>query len=167
MNTIIFNGTKGFSLTYAGDYNSRCECTHITCFKNDELERIGEQYGLEFHYELHFSEKEKFIRFCCHIREYHKHKNYKRKEDMRQKLAAEDKEHLIAIRRALANAFKNDFADVDCIYIAKKFNYLGLIRRNINADDYSGAIAESESFIVDTFERALKTIVSTISDNQA
>ncbi len=165
-NTINFNGTKGFYLTSAGPYQSKYENTHLTHFKNEMLELIGEQNVLELHYELHFCEKEKYIRLCCHIRKYHDHKDYDKEEDMRKQLAAEGKERVIVIRKNLADAFEREFADFDCDFIAKKFNYLGLIKRNISSTDYNDAIAESEKFIADTYDRALKTIVSVITGNK-
>ncbi len=65
-NLIKFDWNNGFSIRYASDYTTRVEDTHLTKFENDELNLLSAKTGLEFHYELHFSPKEKLVRFDCH-----------------------------------------------------------------------------------------------------
>ncbi len=136
------------------EYFTRNERGHITQFFNDELERLGEKCNLEFHYEYHHNDEGRFIRLCCHIRPYGEHKNYKSKADYTERNSAE----VVQLRHDLAVEFKHAFAN-KYHFIAVRYNYLGLIRKDIETSVDSEILQECEQFISDTLPTVLSIIV--------
>ncbi len=157
MEKLYFSGANESKINFAGDYCTKYEqCAMVQIFC-DEFEQIGKDNGMEFHYELHLCTNS-FVRLCCHIRPYGENCNFKSKQAMLQKLKG--KEHLIEKRAQLADKFKKAFADTDVEFIARRFNYLGLLKRDIAVSDFNVALAQAEQFIKYTFNTSLAIIKS-------
>lgn len=166
MNNLIFSGENDVFIKWAKIVSTPYEDskeTHLTQFSSIELEKYKE-IGLDFHYELHMSSSKPFIRFDCHIYKYSNHKNYKTEENMLESLSNENKLHIYYIRQRLKEIFKKEFYNrCSESFIADKYNYLGLIKRNINTLNYNEAIIESEKFIKDTYDKVIKLIKDVIN----
>lgn len=158
-----------FVIVWAGTYRSSRESCHMTQISCRKLEALTERSGLEFHYELHLGSKEKFIRLCCHIREYDRYKNCRTEAVLKKRLEEDGKdvERILGMREKLAEIFEKGFRKENAEFIARnrrsckyKYNYLGLIRREIGAEDYDGALEEGAAFIRDTYPKAAELIGS-------
>ena len=152
MENYTFTGKTGYFITWADKSETPIEeskLTHLTQFSSVQFEKYKE-LGLDFHYELHFSDKKKFVRLDCHVYPYKSYHGYKRKDEMKEALKKENKLHLFYLRETLKEKFAEEFARNDVEFVAKKYNYLGLIKKSVVATDYAAAIAAAEKFIADT-----------------
>lgn len=151
---IKFDWNNGFYISYANNYTTRVEDTHLTKFENDELNLLSAKTGLEFHYELHFSPKEKFVRFDCHCIPYFDYANKSKQ------FYLDNHRDLYNKRTALHKEFKKAFSASDNYYCkANRYNYLGLLYADIPNDfDYNKSIEFVEEFIKNTYETSVNII---------
>lgn len=158
---LIFNENNGnYFIKWAQMENTKYETTHMTQFSTIELEKFKSK-GLDFHYELHFSQKEQFVRFDCSCYQYADHKNVSKDEFLMQ-LSLDGHENLLQTRTKLKNEFKKEFSSSQYKLSRDKYNYACLLKYIFIAHDYNGAIKESEKFIKDTYEKIMEIIKSVV-----
>lgn len=153
MEKLVFDGARGNKIVFAGDCAYANERAHLTTFCSDELAELGKQCGLEFHYEMHLGNQGNFVRLCCHIEPYNSFKNLNSKDEYIAALRQAGKDRQRRLRELLEQEFVGDSE-----FAASRYNYLGLLKRDICSDDYAKAVNECERFIEDTYQKAVDAI---------
>lgn len=159
---LFFNENGGnYFIKWACDENTKHERTHITQISTTKLEKY-QDVGLDFHYELHFSEREQFVRFDCSCYPYGNYKGKTRTEFFEQ-LALSGQEGLYKIRTNLKAQFKRVFSNSQYRLTKNMYNYAYLLRFDFNAGNYKDAIKESEKFINETYDNIVEIIEAVVN----